>query len=237
MSPLLWAVLAAAGNLLGGALVLSGKPARRETLAALTGFGGGFLLALAIVELLPASLEVPNGMLVALGGYVLVHLTQHALTPHFHYGIETHSDAMVSRSVGQWALVGLLPHSFFDGVAIGAGFISSPELGALVVIGVLLHKVPTGVSLGSIMLASGNDRRRSMLAVIAIALATVLGTAVTPHVEALVRWGLALAAGVTLYVAASNLVPEAQREKSWKVQAGVFGGIFLFAVTWWITGA
>lgn len=236
MSALVWSIVAAAGNLLGGALVLSGRPASRGTLSMLTGFGAGFLLALTVVELLPAAFAVPNGMLVALAGYLLVHLTQHALTPHFHYGVETHGDEMVSRGIGVWALVGLLPHSFFDGVAIGGGFLASSELGALVVVGVLIHKIPTGVSLGSIMLASGNDRRGSMLAVAAIALATVIGAVVTPWIEALVRYGLALAAGVTLYVAASNLVPEAQREKGWTVQAGVFGGIAAFALARWVTG-
>lgn len=236
MTAFVWALLAAAGNLLGGALVLSGRPASRQTLAVLTGFGGGFLLALTIVELLPAAVVVPNGMFVALLGFLLVHLTQHVLTPHFHYGVETHGDAMVSRGIGLFALVGLLPHSFFDGVAIGGGFLHSAELGGLVVVGVLLHKIPTGVSLGSIMLASGNSRARSMLAVVGIALATVLGAAVTPYIGALVRYGLAIAAGVTLYVAASNLIPEAQRERGWPVQAGVFGGALTFAVARWIAG-
>lgn len=229
-------MLAAAGNLLGGGLVLSGRPASRQTLAVLTGFGGGFLLALAVVELVPASVDVPNGMFIVLLGFLLVHLTQHVLTPHFHYGVETHGDAMVSPGIGLLALVGLLPHSFFDGVAIGGGFLHSDRLGGLVVVGVLLHKIPTGVSLGSIMLASGNERGRSMLAVLAIALATVLGAVATPFVDILVRYGLAMAAGVTLYVAASNLIPEAQRERGWPVQLGVFGGALTFAVARWLVG-
>jgi len=185
------------------------------------------------VELIPAALEVPNGALVALAGYLMVHLTQHALTPHFHYGEETHGEAMVSRGIGVWALVGLLPHSFFDGVAIGGGFLRSSELGALIVAGVLLHKIPTGVSLASVMLASGNSRRRTLLALSGVALATVLGAALTPAITALVRYGLALAAGVTLYVAASNLVPESQRERSGLVQAGVFGGAATFLLARW----
>jgi ZIP family zinc transporter/zinc and cadmium transporter len=214
--------------------VLGRKPASHRALAALTGYGGGFLLALTLVELIPAALDVPNGALVALAGYLLVHLTQHALTPHFHYGEETHGEAMVSRGIGVWALVGLLPHSFFDGVAIGGGFLRSAELGALIVAGVLLHKIPTGVSLASVMLASGNSRRRTLLALSGVALATVLGAGLTPAVSALVRYGLALAAGVTLYVAASNLVPESQRERSGLVQAGVFSGAATFLLARWV---
>jgi hypothetical protein len=82
-------------------------------------------------------------------GYLVVHLTQHSLTPHFHFGEETHTEAMVSRGVGVFALVGLLPHSFFDGVAISAGFLEHDNLGKLIFLGILLHKVPTGVSLAA----------------------------------------------------------------------------------------
>jgi ZIP family zinc transporter/zinc and cadmium transporter len=214
--------------------VVGGNPASHRTLAVLTGFGGGFLFTLALLELMPAAFEVPNGALIAAAGYLLVHLTQHALTPHFHYGEETHGEAMVSRGIGMWALVGLLPHSFFDGVAIGGGFVRSQQLGTLVVMGVLLHKIPTGVSLASVVLASGNSQAQALLAVSGIALATVIGAALTPIVPGLVSYGLALAAGVTLYVAASNLVPESQHERGWLVQAGVFTGAAAFLLARWV---
>ena len=38
-------------------------------------------------------------------------------------------------------------------------------------------------------------------------------------------YGLPLAAGVTIYVAASNLIPESQREHSSIVQLAVFAGV------------
>lgn len=186
--------------------------------------------------MLPAALDVRWGMATALGGYLLVHLTQHALTPHFHYGEETHGEAMVSRGIGVWALVGLIPHSFFDGVAIASGMALGDELGSLIVIGVLLHKVPTGVSLASIMLASGNARRQAMLAVAGIAAVTVLGAALTPRSGPLLTYGLAVAAGVTLYVAASNLIPESQHERGWLVQGGVFAGAAAFLLMRWLLG-
>jgi zinc transporter ZupT len=101
-------------------------------------------------------------------------------------------------------------------------------MGVLIFIAILLHKVPTGVSLASVVLASGNDRRTAHLAVLAIAAATVLGAIVTPVIPPLADYGLALAAGVTLYVAASNLVPEAQHERSWLTQGGLFAGVVVF---------
>jgi zinc and cadmium transporter len=230
MTGVLYAVLAGLGDIAGGAFVVFAAAGRRRLLGLLVGFGAGFMLAVALVEMLPVAVRLPHGLVVALGGYLVVHMTQHALTPHFHFGEETHAEAMVSRSVGVWALVGLLPHSFFDGVAISSGFGQSNALGLLVFAAIVLHKVPTGVSLASVMCASGHAAGRAMLAVAAIATATVAGAVVTPAFAPLMRYGLAIAAGVTLYVAASNLIPEAQHGGSRSVHVGILGGVAAFYV-------
>jgi zinc transporter ZupT len=230
VTAVLYAALAALGNIAGGALVLWRAGRDRRALATLTGFGAGFLLAVVVLGMLPHVLDTGGGLITVMIGYLVVHLTQHSLTPHFHFGEETHTDAMVSRGIGVFALVGLLPHSFFDGVAISGGFMESPRLGLLIFLGILLHKVPTGVSLASVMLASGNTQRQALAAVSIVALATVLGAALMPAIEIIAQHGLGLAAGVTLYVAASNLIPETQREHSWSVQGGVFLGVAAFAL-------
>jgi ZIP family zinc transporter/zinc and cadmium transporter len=223
-----YAALAALGDVGGGLLVVWRTGRDRSLLSALTGFGAGFMLALVVVGMLPHAVAVTGGFVAVLVGYLVVHVTQHSLTPHFHFGEETHADAMVSRGIGVWALVGLLPHSFFDGVAISSGFLESHALGILVFTGILLHKVPTGVSLGSVMLASGNSPAKAMAAVLALAAATVLGAAITPFVGAAAEYGLPVAAGVTLYVAASNLIPEAQHETGFGVHGGFIAGVLAY---------
>ena len=234
MAGIFYSALAALGDLLGGLLILtsfrrsSGWKHRRMLLAALVAFGAGFMLAVGVLEMMPAAFDLNGGLAAVLIGYLAVHFTQHTLTPHFHFGEETHSDEMVSRGIGVWALVGLLPHSFFDGVAISSGFMANAHLGVLIFGAVILHKVPTGVSLASIMLASGNSPRHTFLAVLAIAVATVLGAVVTPAMALLAQYGLALSAGVTIYVAASNLIPESQRERGAIVPASVLLGVVAF---------
>jgi zinc transporter ZupT len=230
LKAVLYALLAALGNLGGAALILWRAGHSRRALAALTGFGAGFLLAVVLLGMLPHVGDSAGGYLAVVIGFLVVHLTQHALTPHFHFGEETHQAAMLSRGVGVFALVGLLPHSFFDGVAISAGFMESERLGMLIFLGILLHKVPTGVSLASVMLVSGNTRAQAVAAVAVVGVATVLGAALTPLIEPIARYGLALAAGVTLYVAASNLIPEMQQEKNWLAQAGLFAGVVAFFI-------
>lgn len=223
-------LLAAIANIGGGALIAWRRRSISSALPFLNSFGAGFMLAVAFLEMLPGGLAVPGGLTVVLIGYLIVHLTQHVLTPHFHFGEETHEEEMRSPVVGVWALVGLIPHAFFDGVAISGGFLASAELGFLIFMAVLLHKVPTGVALASIMLASGSSRRQALQGVGITSGAMVLGAIVTPVVEWLTHYGFALAAGVTIYVAASNLIPETQREKGWQVPAGIFVGVAAFYI-------
>lgn len=233
MSGVLYSALAAIGDVLGGLLIVtpfgdSTHPHRKTLLAALVAFGGGFMLAAAVLEMLPAAFELKYGLTAVLGGYLVVHLTQHILTPHFHFGEETHEHEMVSTNIGVWALVGLIPHAFFDGVAISSAFMNSRGLGLLIFGAVVLHKVPEGVSLASVMIASGNTARNAFIAVVTIAIATVLGAVATPAVAILAQYGLALAAGVTIYVAASNLIPESQHERGLIIPSGVFLGVLAF---------
>lgn len=233
MAGLLYSALAALGDILGGLLIVTPfgdphNPNRRKLLAALVAFGGGFMLAVAVLEMMPAAFDLNGGLIAVLVGYLVVHLTQHMLTPHFHFGEETHAEEMVSRNIGLWALVGLIPHSFFDGVAISSGFLASHSLGILIFGAVILHKVPEGVSLASIMIASGNTAKNTLAAVFVIAVATVLGAVITPAIPMLANYGLALAAGVTLYVAASNLIPESQHERGLIIPGGVILGVVAF---------
>ncbi|MEN8375224.1 MAG: ZIP family metal transporter [Gemmatimonadota bacterium] len=225
MSVFALVLIVAAANVAGALVVTQGALGRRTLLGFLVGFGAGFMLAVALLEMLPPALEVTHGLTAVLLGYLGVHLAQHTVVPHFHFGEETHADAMVSPRVGLMAVAGMLPHAFFDGVAIAGGYALAAELGVLIALAVLLHKVPAGAALASIMLASGNDRSRTLAAVAVVAAATVVGALITPASTLLERYGLALAAGVTLYVAASNLIPEAQRQRGWLLPGGVFVGV------------
>ncbi|MDB4948068.1 MAG: zinc/iron transporter [Gemmatimonadetes bacterium] len=232
---LLYALAAAGANVLGGLVITTHSRGGRTTQRLLIAFGAGFMLAVALLAMLPHTLREggANAAVTVLVGYLLVHLTQHVLTPHFHFGEETHH---VGHWTGVSALLGLLLHTFFDGVAIASGFRVGSTLGFLVFIAILLHKIPEGVTVASVMLASGNTRRMALGGTAALGVATVLGVLVTDQLGALQRHGLALSAGVTLYVAASNLMPEVQQERSRSSAIMVFVGAACFLLAWWMLG-
>ncbi|HEV8400100.1 MAG TPA: ZIP family metal transporter [Gemmatimonadales bacterium] len=227
---LLYALVAAAGNVLGALAVTRRAMRELRIIELLVAFGAGFMLAVAIVELLPAALSRSGAVAPALVllGYLAVHLTQHTVTPHFHFGEETHP---VSSVAGTSALVGLLLHTFFDGVAIASAFLVRPELGIMVFIAIFLHKLPEGVTIASLMLAGGRSGGRAVGAAALLGVATLLGVVLTEAMGFLVEHGLALSAGVTIYVAASNLVPEFQGKRGWKLPAAFFAGAVIFFVT------
>src|SRR6202521_2806 len=77
----------------------------------------GFMVSVALLDLTPDAIKThgDSAALVILIGYLLVHLTQHTLAPHFHFGEEVHH---VSKMVSFSALAALMLHTFVDGVAI-----------------------------------------------------------------------------------------------------------------------
>ncbi|HBE82254.1 MAG TPA: ZIP family magnesium transporter, partial [Blastocatellia bacterium] len=97
-----------------------------------------------------------------------------------------------------------------------------------------LHKFPEGFTIGSMILAAGKGIREVIVATSVIGAATVLGVAafyvVGNNVDGAVAYALPVAAGVTLYVAASDLIPEVNHHggKRPLVSLSVFGGVALF---------
>jgi len=231
MSPLVYATLSALANV-AGALVVAGRARRSmRLLEALIAVAAGFMISVALTQLVPEALSRggTSAPVVMLVGYLAVHFTQHTLTSHFHFGEETHS---VTTAISVSALAGLLMHTFVDGVAIAAGFTVGRELGLLVFIAVVLHKLPEGLAIASLFLAAGQPPRVAVAAAGALGLTTLLGVLVTDFVRPLADHGLPLAAGVTLYVAASNLVPEFQAKRGWSLALYFFGGCGLFTLAY-----
>jgi zinc and cadmium transporter len=222
-------VVAAFANLMGAWAVTRSARFGLKVIELLFAFAAGFMLSLALVGVVPEALarDPVAGAPIILVGYLLVHLTQHTVTPHFHFGTETHR---VTRAAGVSGLVGLLLHTFFDGVAIASGFLVSPSLGLLFFLAIFLHKLPEGVTVSSLVLAAGGTSRRAVLAAACLGFATILGVLLTERTQVLVSHGLALSAGVTLYVGASNLVPEFQGKHGWGLPLAFFVGAGSFVL-------
>ena len=222
-------LVAGLANAFGGLILVRRLPSTRS-LRYFVALGAGFMLSAVTLEMIPEGLALnPHwGPLLLLGGYCGMHLLEHTLVPHFHFGEETHHHEFVSHKTTNSVLLGLAVHTFFDGIAIGSGFVLSNWLGWVIFLAVFLHKIPEGFTVASIMLAGGRGRRAAFASALLLGVTTVLGVFAINAAPRLVHLGLPLATGVTLYVAASDLVPEVNREPGIRMALVFFAGVAIF---------
>jgi zinc transporter ZupT len=248
-SLLLLGLLAAFANFFGGLLVLPAGGAVRDNkilLKSLVATGAGFLLAVIFIELVPRTIELwlagKTGdqnheiliypMLLLLGGYLLINFFEQTLIPHLH--LESHSKAVIAPSAAYAAIGGLLFHSFFDGLALAAAVSVNFSAGLLVFLAIFLHKLPEGFTATSLVLAAGGTIRRAIMVSAVLGLTTLFGIVVfailKTQLDLSVAYVLPITAGVTLYVAASELIPELYHhgEQNRLVSLFVFAGVVMF---------
>ncbi len=229
----LLAPLAALATLLGGWLVVGFlQHGKHHVMRMLSGLAAGYLVSVSLARVLPEALMHGGERMAlwALGGFFIVHVIEHGISPHFHYGEEEHSHPG-GAFTGILALVGLSLHSFMDGMAITAAMKAHSSLGMLVFFGVLLHRIPEGGTIASIFLARGFGARGAIRAAGTLAGAALLGSIAPAYFHLPLGPVLGLTAGLGLYVACSDLLPEVQKEKGWKSTLSLLGGIGIFVLT------
>src|SRR5438067_547847 len=109
-------------------------------------FAAGVVIATALADLLPESTELmgagnrllqATAALVGYLGFMAVDSLLHEESwGHQH---DATGKMPVQRPLGFVPALGLVAHSTLDGVAIGLGFSTSPELGLLIGLAVLAH--------------------------------------------------------------------------------------------------
>ena len=242
---LLLGLVAAGANVCGGALIAHRRWSHHY-LKYFIALGAGFMLATALLEMIPAALRVSNldmtlskspgehvavvnlVFILVMAGYFVVHFFEHTVAPHFHFGEETHHDEMAHARASYAALLGLVIHTFFDGVAIASGLLISTWLGGVIFMAVFLHKLPEGFTVASLMLAGGQSSRAAFASSAMLGAATLLGVGLMFVLRGAVGEALPFSAGVTLYVAASDLIPEVNREHGVGMAVLVFLGVAIF---------
>lgn len=248
---LIFGLIAASANVLGGLILfpIGVHKTYKKLLKYILALGAGFMLAVSFVDVLPEVIEIwlkkensTNAesllvpMILLLGGYLLTQFFEHTIAPHFHLGEELHSEHLISTSSAYTAVGGLLIHTFFDGVSIAAAAQIDYKVGILVFIAVFLHKFPEGFTIASMVLAAGKGRREVVIATSLVGMTTVIGVLVFyfigTKVGFTVAYALPIACGVTIYVAASDLIPEVNHHggKRPLVSIAVFAGVALFFV-------
>ncbi len=198
-------------------------------------FAAGVLLATTFLELLPEAVERAGhaqgnffiATLAAMGGFFLLE--------RFLHGFHTHEDSHAVAS-GYLILIGDTMHNFIDGIVIAATFLVDPALGLTTTLAVAAHEIPQEIADFGILLRSGFSRPRALLLNFLSGLSAVLGAllcfAFQAPIEAHLPWFMAATAGMFIYIAASDLMPELHRSNTrheWRFAVPFFLGMALIA--------
>jgi zinc and cadmium transporter len=232
MSPLVAALLAAlvvsAISLVGVVFLFARWNERRSLL--FISFAAGVLLATTFLDLLPEAVARSGGdgaffagTLAAMGAFFLLE--------RFLHGFHTHEERHAVAS-GTLILIGDTLHNFIDGVVIAATFLVEPGLGVATTVAVAAHELPQEIADYGILLAAGFERRLALLLNFLSGLAAVLGVvlcfAFADAVAARLPWFMAATAGMFIYIAASDLMPElhhADARRDWLIALPFFLGM------------
>lgn len=112
-------------------------------------------------------------------------------------------------------LIGDAIHNFIDGLIIAAAYVVSIPVGIAATISVLMHELPQELADMGVLLYAGLSKLKAVLYNLAVAAMAILGTIlglILSGNDHFVELMLPFAAGVFIYTAASNLVPELHKD-------------------------
>ena len=228
-----------------GLFTLSMNETRMRRLAgALVSFATGALLADAFIHLIPESFAhaqdpLPSSLLMLAG--ILLFFVVEKLLRHQHGSLHGHHHLDEHRRSPLAAInvMGDAIHNFIDGALIGGSYLVSPELGLATTLAVLCHEIPQELGDFGILIQSGLRVRTAVALNLASASAAILGTIATLLVGAAAGAAVTdvlvpITAGGFVYIAAANLIPELQHDRSFRgllVQASLISfGIAVMAL-------
>jgi zinc and cadmium transporter len=212
---------------LAGLLTLSMSEERVRRLAAFfVSFAAGALLGDTFIHLVPEMFSGADGRdplfasLFVLGGMLLFFVVEkllrheHGLLHRHHHGESVHRPELAGVNV-----LGDAIHNYIDGLLIGASWLVSPALGITTTLAVLLHEIPQELGDFGILIHSGLTIRQAVLLNVASAAVAILGTTTAIVAGSMAHQRVTeilvpITAGGFVYIAAANLLPELQHDRS-----------------------
>ena len=228
-----------------GALpVLLGREVSRTTTDALLGFAAGVMLAASFFSLLlpgiviasdrygpgvvPATIAV-CGVLV--GAAVILFLDERLPHEHFVTGREGPEAAQIKQV---WLFViAITLHNFPEGMAVGVGYGGGDVVaGSKLALGIGLQNAPEGLAVAVALLAKGYSRSYAFVVAaltgVVEPIAGLFSAIAVSYSEALLPWGMAMAAGAMIYVISHEIIPETHSHSHQKIATlGLITGLVL----------
>jgi zinc transporter ZupT len=238
MMVFLLTIAASIAALIGGYTAIRSRRWLSYALAATA----GIVFGLVTFDLLPEIFKISESqdlnplwpMLAMTVGFILFHIFEKFVPLHEssedQYGPHQHPRLGTARAV---ALSG---HSFLDGLSIGVALQVSTAVGSAVAIAVIGHRFADGFDTTTFMLFHKNKLthiKRWLAVVVIMPIIGGLSSLVFSFSEKTLAIYLGFFAGLMLYIAASNMLPQAHSEESSQASLSLtmLGVAFIFIVT------
>ena len=200
--------------LIGGVVFLYIKPWTEFLIKYSTPFAAGVLLTVSLVGLLPEAYHLlgETAFLVVLFSFLAAYLFESLICDLHHHNDSRHNYKKDLSSSSWIVVVGDTIHNFIDGVAIAAAYLINPGLGIITTASTFLHEVPHEIGDFGILLKTGWKKKKVLLVNLISALFTLVGAFMVIIINpsaAVIGILLAIAAGMFLYLGASDFLPHA----------------------------
>lgn len=238
----------------GASLVFLFKEVKRSVLDVMLGFTGGVMVAASFWSLLNPAIEMSERMLPdmkwlpAAVGFLAGAMFIFALDrymPHLHINFAEEEKEGMKTQFRKTTLLILaitlhnIPEGLAVGVLFGAAAEGMPEAsipGAIALaIGIGIQNFPEGLAVAVPLRRLGVSRLKSFwygqMSAIVEPFAGVLGAIAVIHMQPVLPFALAFAAGAMIYVVVEEVIPETQRDRFTDVSVlGFIGGFLVMMI-------
>ena len=215
MSVLIYTIIASfitsLASLIGIVFLLGKSSSYEANSKSMVSFAAGVLIATAFIKILSESLhqgEIDSVLFITLIGIIFSFFMERFVLWYHHH----HNDMHNIKPSAYLVIIGDMIHNFIDGIAIAATFSVSISLGIVATIAIISHELPQEIADFMILVRSGFTRQKALMYNFLSALTAVLGGItgiflVNTYLNVLPS-ALALTAGIFIYIAAADLIPE-----------------------------
>ncbi|HEX7628070.1 MAG TPA: ZIP family metal transporter [Candidatus Methanoperedens sp.] len=230
MIPILLAFFAGLSDLISGLIPFYYKLEESHT-RYIIGFAAGTMLGAVFFEMLP---EIPPADSLYIGiGFFFFYLLERLTMIHSCGEYECTSEV---HRIGWLPVLGMASDNIIDGIGIAIAYLINPLTGIVVALSVIIHEIPQGITTTLILERAGQAKPKIMIALLVEAILYPIGASLAVFVpNGLNTIILAIVTGDFLYIAASDLLPDAHKKFNIKVIfAVILGAVIVYALEFFL---
>jgi len=212
-------------SLIGVVIISLQKKHSHSVVLLLVALAVGAFLGDAFIHLIPEAFSVSTNPVVTsfliIGGILFFFILEKVL--HWHHHAQINDPCLdgncpaPTKPIGKIILISDSIHNLIDGIIVGISYFVSIEAGIATTIAVLLHEIPQEIGDFGILLHSGYTKQKALLYNFISALFAVVGVLIVisayEFAEKIALLAVPFIAGIFIYIASSDLVPELNKEK------------------------